>query len=251
MTHIDETIASYYALYPIDFHDLERLELHQCKHDGVQEIILEIELCARGAADNQLPGRQDAVFLLARHFLAKRKEPSMSSIQDYVMMMYPRDNSYCVAGGQTVALEAVANQIQEVWSNVHPDHQAALVWGKDRICLRYDDGMGIFQLMLYSSERGELSQISMRFAYSNPESILAPFCRMIEWLMTRYDMKANSMRPVNMRTGEPFEQTEVSEVGLVGSVYLPQMKMLWNWWQKGMGGKIAMLASSETDKLLE
>ncbi len=53
MTQVDETIASYSALRPINFHDLERLEVRQGKRDGVQEIILEIELRARNATDNR------------------------------------------------------------------------------------------------------------------------------------------------------------------------------------------------------
>ncbi len=53
MTQIDETIASYYALHPISFHALERLEIRQWMRDGVHEITLEIELRAKDAADNR------------------------------------------------------------------------------------------------------------------------------------------------------------------------------------------------------
>ncbi len=53
MIKTDEAIASYYALRPTNFHDLERLEVRQNAFDGAWETVIEIELRPKDTADSR------------------------------------------------------------------------------------------------------------------------------------------------------------------------------------------------------
>ena len=136
------------------------------------------------------------------------------------------------------ALPHVIAKMQQIWPSMQLDHlEMENTWllkpDQTKQIYIYETSTNLVQILTYQTPHSTMFSLTLRFAYCCPRRGDPFFCKMVEWLMKKFQLSCHVVP--DLAPAQQGISKDISEAKEVYAVLLPSIEYNRNLWQQDAG----------------